>query len=69
MTLHRFPDRISQVRAERAVRTTRASRTRAAAVSILKSCLTLWLLPGLFWLTLIESLDDDADAGPEGGYD
>jgi len=63
-----FPDRMAQVQDERrAKRAVRPFRTLAAnAASLSRSSLSLFLMPSLLWLSLLDRLErearpDDAD--------
>lgn len=58
MTVHQFPDRKREVASRR--------RTRDA-VTIAKSAFALWLIPWMFWVSLIDALaGDDHDDERDG---
>jgi hypothetical protein len=58
LTVHQFPDRKREVASRR--------RTRDA-VTIAKSAFALWLIPWMFWVSLIDALaGDDHDDERDG---
>ena len=67
-TVLKFPDRMSEVQEERrARRAVRPFRTMAAnAASLSRSGLSLFLMPSLLWLSMLDRMErearpDDAD--------